>query len=292
MYSSILKSEWAIHPDAWNSYSIFLRHLVNGTLDSVIPQEELSTDMVISYIDSDGNSYRSSEDRPVEDGSIVVVSLMGVMTKYGGICHYGTSEIANFLAINLNRNEVIGAIILEDTGGGASNSIAPLINVINNRKKPIVTLADTAASAGYWTAASTDFIIADNNISAGFGSIGVVIGLMDIQPKLEAEGIKFHKVYAPESEHKNEAFELLLQGKYDLIKKEMLSPLAIRFQDYVKDARGSKLKADYSGVLTGRMFFAEEALELGMIDAIGDMNLAISKVKDLAEVYELKTALS
>jgi len=256
-----------------------------------MPEQNLIPSMVIGFVDSDGKKYVPTEERPVEEGSILILDLTGVMTKYGGLCHYGTFELAQFLDSYLRRDEIIGAILKVDTGGGAVNSIAPLEQVLLSSKKPVVSLCDTAASAGYWIASSTDHIIAENNISAGFGSIGVVIGLIDVQPKLEAEGIKFHKIYAPESEHKNQAFELLLKGKYDLIKRELLSPLAIRFQDHVK-ARRPSIKANESGVLTGKMFFADQAMELGLIDEIGDLNTAINKVQELSRIAILKESLS
>ena len=78
----------------------------------------------------------------------------------------------------------------------------------------------------------------------------------DIVPYYEKEGFKFHKIYAPESTHKNLPVEQALQGKYDLIKEEELSPLAITFQEAVKKARGNKLDLKVEGLLNGRMFYA------------------------------------
>ncbi len=85
-----------------------------------------------------------------------------------------------------------------------------------------------------WAASACSLIIAINDISAELGSIGVMLSFMDIRPMWEKEGVKFHAVYAPESNYKNLPFEKALQGKYDLIKKEELSPLAKRFQQAVR----------------------------------------------------------
>jgi protease-4 len=119
-----------------------------------------------------------------------------------------------------------------------------------------------------------------------------MISFGDIQPKLEKEGIKFHTIYAPESTHKNQAFELAREGKYELIQKEMLSPMAIAFQDHVKAHRGAKLDQNVPGLLSGKMFFAKDALKAGLIDGIGSMPDAIDKVRALSANYKLKKALS
>ena len=159
-----------------------------------------------------------------------------------------------------------------------------MISAIRATDKPVVALCDTAASAAYFTAASSDHIMADNNLSAGFGSIGVVTSFIDMQPYWEQQGIKFHSIYAPESKDKNLAFEKALKGDYEKLQNEILSPLAVQFQNHVKQTREGKLNEKEPGILTGKMFFAEQALKSGLIDSIGNMQMAVNKALELAEV--------
>ena len=70
------------------------------------------------------------------------------------------------------------------------------------------------------------------------------------------------------------------------MQSEILSPLAIQFQNHVKQSRQKKLKAETPGLLSGKMFFAEDALKAGLIDGIGNMQQAIQKALDLAEVQK------
>jgi len=109
-------------------------------------------------------------------------------------------------------------------------------------------------------------------------------------PYWEKEGFKRHDIYAPESDWKNRAFKLALEGKYDEIKQEELSPLAIAFQNAIKATRGNKLKLDVPGLLNGRMFFANNekdnslnAKEVGLIDEVGTLDDAIDLSRDLAK---------
>jgi hypothetical protein len=49
-------------------------------------------------------------------------------------------------------------------------------------------------------------IIKWNNVSAAFGSVGIVASFAD--KHLESLGYVFHEIYLKESEHKNEAIQL------------------------------------------------------------------------------------
>ena len=59
-----------------------------------------------------------------------------------------------------------------------------------------------------------------------------------------------------------------------MIKSEFLSPLAKRFQERVK-AKMPNIKENVEGVLSGKTFFADDALANGMIHSIGGMQKAI-----------------
>ena len=77
-----------------------------------------------------------------------------------------------------------------------------------------------------------------------------------------------------------------MDGKYDMIKEEHLSPIAIKFQEAVR-AACPNLKEEV-GVLTGKTFNAEKALEYGMIDAIGSMDQAIQRLHIMSELNHYK----
>ena len=82
------------------------------------------------------------------------------------------------------------------------------------------------------------------------------------------------------------AVKLALEGKYELITTEHLSPLAIQFQNAVREACPN-LKEEI-GVLTGKTFGADKALEYGMIDAIGSLDQAINRLHILSELNHYK----
>lgn len=253
---------------------------MNGETLQVIDRDNEASH---SFVNADGLPYRKGLDSDeITPGSTMIVNLTGTMIKYGTMCSWGADELTAKLQAAENNPNIIGSILHTDSGGGSVAAIGLFVDFLQgNRTKPVVALCDMAASAAYYTAVNCDHIMAENNISSEFGSIGVMCQFADYTEFYKKNGIEVHTIYSNLSGNKNEEFQKALKGDYDLIKTESLDPLARKFQDAVKAARPD-LKLDEPGLLNGKMFYAEKALELGMIDSIGSMTDAIKKVKEIA----------
>jgi protease-4 len=57
--------------------------------------------------------------------------------------------------------------------------------------------------------------------------------------------------------------------------------LARQFQEDVKANRGGKLKLETEGLLRGRMFYAKDAVAVGLADAVGTREFAIRRADEL-----------
>ncbi len=244
-----------------------------------------------------GTSVSASTEKRFDSapkGSVAVIPLKGTMLKYGTFCSYGTEEIGAEIR-KAAQHKNIDAIVLDtDSGGGAVDAIAPIIDAIEDAQaagKPVVSHADLCASAAIYAASSCNKIIASNSISSEFGSIGVMMSFRDFQKYYEKLGITEHVIYAPESNYKNLPFELAKKGEYEKIKTEQLSPLARKFQNHVK-AQRKNLNTEVEGILNGKMFSAEDAKAYGLIDAIGNLSYAVQVAKDLASASVIEDYLN
>jgi protease-4 len=277
--SEIQKGIWMVSPHMLYPYLLSAEELFSS-IPTESNKKELQGGLVREVIDPDGNYINVNQDDVPMD-SVGIVRCVGPMYKYGGWFYWGTDELLAFAQYFDNHPNIIGQIWQDDSGGGLISSVAPYLNFLENKKKPVVSLLDMCGSACYYKNCGTDYVMAENNISAMFGSIGVLIQFYDFAKMLKEMGIKEHIIESNLSKDKNKPFKLALEGKYDLIKEEMLDPAAKMFQDHVKAKRPS-LNQDIPGILSGKMFYAEEALEHGMIDGIGNMQAAIERVKFLA----------
>ena len=252
---------------------------------------EKEPNSLISFIDENGDSIRRGENGQtvIPPNSVAIVDMVGAIIKYGDWCTYGALEIVDALRAADNHPNVIGTVLNVDGPGGSVSAIAPFVEFGKTKKKPVVGLYDQCCSAHLYSMLScVDHVMASNDISATIGSVGVVLSWTENKKMLEKMGYVFHEVYPEESETKNEAFRLAMDGEYELIKKEMLSPLAINFQNAVKKYRPN-LKLDEPGLLTGKTFFTDKALETGLADSLGSLTRAMQVVTILSETNRYKS---
>lgn len=134
-------------------------------------------------------------------------------------------------------------------------------------KRVLVFVEDVAASGGYMIAVAGDEIIADP--SSIVGSIGVVsasFGFTELMKKLGVErrvhtAGKNKAVLDPFKPERKEDVERL---------KTLQLEVHDTFIDLVKARRGVKLKDD-PDLFTGLFWSGKKGLELGLVDALGDM---------------------
>jgi protease-4 len=281
----IANAQWLMSRQGIDTYAGVFHKIITGQDVNF----EKSTKSILTVVDDNGKrvSPGSNGLLDVPKGSVAIVDMIGPVLKYGDWWNYGALEIVAALQAADNNPNIIGTVFNVDSPGGAVSAIGPFIEFGKTKKKPVVAIVDQCASLGFWAACTVaDHKMASNTISASIGSVGVVLSYIDTRKYLETLGYVFHEVYPDESEHKNESWTLMMQGKYDLIKKEMLSPLALKFQEAIR-AACPNLKEEI-GVLTGKTFGAEKALEYGMIDAIGSIDQAIQRLHVMSETNHYK----
>lgn len=279
------RGQWAMSFDGILAYMPIAHKIMMGENVPVIEK----THSLMKVLDSNGKTVRPDSNGMLNapKGSVAVIDMIGPVMKYGDMCTYGADEIVNALYAADKNPNIIGTVFNQDGPGGGVNAIGPFMQFAKDKKKPVVAIADQCASLHYWAmCAVADHKMADNNVSALFGSVGVVCSFADNREYLEKLGYKFHDIYPDESEHKNEAWNLAMKGKYDMIKEEMLSPLSKKFQAGVR-AACPNLKEEI-GVLTGKTFGADDALKYGMIDSIGSLDQAINRLHVMSELNHYK----
>lgn len=209
---------------------------------------------------------------------VAVISMIGEMTKYNSWCSLGAQGYVNEILSAQNNPDIKGIILKIDGPGGNADAIAEFDNIKNLITKPVVSLVDKAYSLHYWVAAMFgDKIMMNNNITAGVGSIGAMLSFN--KPKDEIIMIR-----PEESADKNQEYLDALEGNYEKIQAK-LSVLAQKFQNGVKLARPNVEES----ALSGKTYFAEEAIELGLADEMGSLESAYNWIIAKSEINKLKS---
>jgi serine protease SohB len=174
------------------------------------------------------------------------------------------------------RKAVAVALVINSPGGSPvqSHLIFRRIRELADEKKRrvIAFVEDAAASGGYMIACAADEIIADPNSIVG--SIGVVGGTFGFDKLIEKIGIE-RRLYTS-GEHKGMLDPFLPENPDDVERlKKLQREIHDGFIALVKSRRGGKLVGPENDLFSGEYWTGTRAVELGLVDAVGDLRTVL-----------------
>jgi signal peptide peptidase SppA len=164
------------------------------------------------------------------------------------------------------------AIQINSPGGSAVQSmlIYKRIRALAAEKglKVYVFAEDVAASGGYLLALAGDEIYADP--SSIVGSIGVITATFGLNELIAKIGVERRVYTAGKSKDTLDPF--LPEKPEDVERiKSLQRDVHASFIDLVKERRGAKIAGAGEDLFTGEFWSGRRALELGLIDGLGDV---------------------
>jgi protease-4 len=292
--SALLRSAWAIDHRFAMAHGGIVAGLFNGldfesSSETEYAEEKNSLPYAISA-SIPNRKYSTFDDAP--QGSIAIIPIRGPLMKDDeqdcGVLSAGMDTLGSRILDADQHPNISGIILYIDSPGGTVDGTQALADKVKSCKTPVVTFVDgLMASAALWIGTSASLVIAQNSTTE-IGSIGVMVQFADMQPRWEKKGVKFHRINADQSQDKNKTFTDALNGDYSGIKTDQLNPLAEKFITAVKANRPNLPDS----VFTGKMYFAEEAFSLGLIDSIGTFDSAIDVVTALSAAQHLNNSTS
>ena len=176
-------------------------------------------------------------------------------------------ELVEMLGACQDDSRCEGVVLAIDSGGGQGESMPAIIRAMDDlaEQKPIFAHVDHSAySAAYWIACRAHQIWMASPM-AGVGSIGTVISVMDNSAHLQKHGIEFHHVTdASEKAMLREGVPVDADALAKLMR--IIEPCSAIFRGDVATGRG--VDEQMSVELDGAVVMAEEAIRIGLADAI------------------------
>ncbi|MDD3534578.1 MAG: signal peptide peptidase SppA [Candidatus Cloacimonetes bacterium] len=222
---------------------------------------------------------------------IAVVYLSGDITP--GTASYGRSQISynkvRKITQEISKNKHVKAVVLRvDSPGGSaleSDHIYRDLLKLKEDKPLVVSMSGVAASGGYYISCAADKIVADSGTIAG--SIGVIMMLPEYTQAsrrlgITSETIKFGKFASAINPFEPYSPELLAS-----IKRSAAATYD-EFKGIVMDARGIAPEK-INSIAEGRVYSAEDALALGLIDEIASLDKAVALAAELADISSYST---
>jgi signal peptide peptidase SppA len=224
--------------------------------------------------------------RGVGDGEkkIALVSLTGTLTKRPASLSDDTSSVEARRQIRAARRdgEVVGLMLHLDSPGGTVAGTPDLADEVAAaaQEMPVTAFVeDLTASAAYWVASQATRVVA-NHRTAMVGSIGTFMGLYDLSAAAGQMGMK--PVLISSGGVKGMGFP---GTEITEAHKQMLQSLVNETQSAFNAAiqRGRNMsQARVEQLADGQVHTADQAMQLGLIDAIQSFDDALAELKGSA----------
>lgn len=272
-----------------------------GMVDMVVTREELRHWMYNEFPNKDEDinklpdsisiyEYLSTieEDKNESKNKIAVINIEGtIVTGEATYNVAGSDTIVKNIRKAIKDNSVKALVLRVNSPGGdvwASELITNALNEFKSSERPIVTsMGDIAASGGVWVTTLSDEIWAKNQTITG--SIGVYGIIPTLDGIYEWAGIQVDGVSStragewderlPMPEYVAEAIQAGIDHTYD------------KFVSKVAENREMPYKEILS-IAGGRIWSGEKAVQLGLVDKIGDLDNAIESAANFAELDDYK----
>ncbi len=230
-----------------------------------------------------------------DDAKIAIINAGGTIIEgpstrdfLSGESSMGAETVADMLNKARKDSSIKAVVLRVDSGGGsalASDIIARELSRFKEDKKPIVvSMANVAASGGYWIATDADKIVA--NSSTVTGSIGVFTGKMNFARLFKTLGINTESVKIGEHADAFSEARPFTEDEKKIMQNSAQTLYRI-FLERVSAGRNINIvKVDE--IAQGRVYSGKKAKELKLIDEIGGLDKAIEIAKSLAELKNKK----
>lgn len=201
----------------------------------------------------------------------------------------GADTVVELIRVAQADDRIKSVVMRIDSPGGsalASEEIRAALAQLQQAGKPVVvSMGGTAASGGYWISASADEIWASP--STVTGSIGVIGIIPTFENALDYLGVGVDGVGTTALSRAGDP----LSGLNDTMKtifQSNVDDAYRRFLQLVADGRNMSVP-DVDRIAQGRVWTGEQALQLGLVDALGDLEQAVASAAQLAGMNTWET---
>lgn len=218
--------------------------------------------------------------KKIRGSYIAILHIEGVIQKEGKT--YDQKWLLDTINNLKDDEKNKGILLFIDSPGGtvyeSDEAYLALIDYKNATNRPVYAyFASLAASGGYYIASSSDYIFANRNTLTG--SIGVIAGQsMDATGLMEKLGIKSRTFTAGRNKNMMNYNEPLSEEQAEIM-QSIADDAYEQFTSIVATARKMDIE-DVKKIADGRIYTANQALKVGLIDKICSLEEARDYIDD------------
>lgn len=259
--------------------------LEKGLVDELLTQDQLEDKLAMLYMT---DSYKNVQSISIQDyamlntagnpsgkNKIAVIYAEGEIVDGEAMEGVAGDRFAKIIQAVRNDKDVKAVVLRVNSPGGsvlASEKIKAQIDSLSRNIPVIASYGDYAASGGYWISAGCDYIYA--NESTLTGSIGVFSMIPDLKNTIND---KLHvNITSVNSNKHADMYDMMrpLDKQETAMMQATVEQIYDRFTQIVAEGRDMTV-SDVDEIAQGRVWTGAQALEIGLVDAIGTIEDAI-----------------
>ena len=267
-----------------------------GFVDTLVYVQDMDTVLRQYTGTKDYKTLSHAKMTNVERETVKAKDKVAVIYAEGAIYDEGSDGITTpdmIKTINkIHKDEDVKAVVLRvNSPGGSANASEQIwhaITTLQAKGMPVVvSMGDYAASGGYYISCCADYIYAEpTTLTGSIGIFGTVPNFKKIREKVGVDmdmvttntyaGMEISMVMNGMNKNEQALMQAMIERGYDLFTKRCAEG-----RDMTQDA----IKA----VGEGRVWLGKDAVNIGLVDELGNINSAIEKAAQLAELeaYQL-----
>ncbi len=272
-------------------------YVATGMVDSLIYSEDVDSILIAMTGTEDYNTISTASLATVKRDTHKADNKIAVVYAEGEITDDGTSGIVGKKLVKLlgeiGEEEDVKAVVFRvNSPGGSADASEQIWHAVTTLQKKgipvVVSMGDYAASGGYYISSSADYIYAEpTTLTGSIGIFGMIPSFAALRDKLglDIDGISTHNhaalganmTYRGMNDEERALMQNMVNRGYDLFTRRC--------------AEGRHMSQDSIKLIgEGRVWLGRDALNLGLVDALGNIDSAIVKAADLAELtdYQLE----
>ena len=269
------------------------KYLTYNFVDSLVYIQEMDSILRTYAGTKDYKQLSTSKMTNVERTKIEATDKVAVLYAEGAISDEGAEGIVEGKILKtikkIYKDDDVKAVVfrVNSPGGSAdaSEQIWHAMKMLQDKGVPVVvSMGDYAASGGYYISCNADYIYAEpTTLTGSIGIFGTVPNINKLREKvgLDIDGVSTNKhsalnvnaIYRGMNPQETALMQNMVERGYDL------------FTRRCADGRGMS-QDEIKQIGEGRVWLGKDALEIGLVDSLGNINDAIAKAVELAELGE------
>ena len=259
--------------------------LEKGMVDELLTLDQLEDKLAMLFMVDDYKDVQSislqdyaqlnTAGSPTGSKKIAVIYAEGNIVDGDALEEVAGDRFAKIIKSVREDDDVKAVVLRVNSPGGsvlASEKIKAQLDSLGKRVPVIASYGDYAASGGYWISAGCDYIYANETTLTG--SIGVFSMIPDFKKTIND---KIHINITPVNSNRHSDMYSLLRplDKAEIAHMQTsVEEIYDRFTQIVAEGRDMSVSA-VDSVGQGRVWTGAQALELGLVDAIGSIDDAL-----------------